>query len=69
MLDLGFVQNEKLNSNAMHLLDYANNLPIVKQLWQILVKVRDNSVYRAEIETARVDRSDIFTILAAILNF
>ena len=50
------------------MIEFATNLPMVKLLWSIVAKLRSPNLSKAQIETATVQKNDIFTIFAAILN-
>jgi hypothetical protein len=50
------------------MLEFANNLPMVNLLWTILAKLRKPTLSKIQIENQKVQKNDIFTILAAILD-
>jgi hypothetical protein len=67
MIDLGFIQHSQ-KLNAHYMLEFANNLPMVNLLWTILAKLRSPNLSKLMVENSKVQKNDIFTILAAILN-
>jgi hypothetical protein len=49
MIDLGFIQHSQ-KLNAHYMLEFANNLPMVNLLWQILTKLRNTGLSKIQVE-------------------